>query len=130
MVQREVSRMPVTLGEAKILVLGVAFKKDVDDTRHAPALKVMELLHADGAKNVSYNDPHVADVWFDGQHLRSQPLTQALLKKSDCVLITTDHSDYDYEFIVANSQRVIDTRNATKNVKKHRERIVLLGDGK
>jgi len=130
MVQREISRLPVTLREAKILVLGAAFKKDVDDIRHSPALKIMELLLADGAKNLVYNDPHVAEVWMEGVHLRSQPLTPLLLKKCDCVLITTDHSAYDYEFVVKNSKRVIDTRNATKNVKKNRERIVLLGDGR
>ncbi len=129
MVQREVSKMPLTLGEAKILVLGVAFKRDVDDIRHSPALKVMELLHADGAKNLMYNDPHVPEVQVGGVRFRSQELSKSLLKSADCVLITTDHTAYDYEFIAANSARIIDTRNATKNVKKNRERIVLLGDG-
>lgn len=127
LVQREISMMPVALSQAKILVLGVAFKRDVDDTRHSPALKVMELLHADGAKNLMYNDPFVARVEVDGREFRSQPLTASLLKNTDCVLITTDHSSYDYEMIVSHSKRVIDTRNATKDVRKHRERIVLLG---
>jgi UDP-N-acetyl-D-glucosamine dehydrogenase len=130
MVQREVSMMPRTLGEAKILVLGVAFKRDVDDIRHSPALRVMELLHAEGAKNLMYNDPRVPAVEVNGKQFKSQTVSQSLLKSSDCVLITTDHSSYDYEFIVSNSKRIIDTRNATKGVKKNRERIVLLGDGK
>lgn len=130
MVQREVSMMPVTLSEAKILVLGVAFKRDVDDIRHSPALKVMELLHADGAKNLMYNDPHVPEVVVDGTTFKSRELSKSLLKSVDCVLITADHSAYDYEYIVSNSKRIIDTRNATKNVKKNRDRIVLLGDGK
>ena len=129
MVQREISTMPLTLGDAKILVLGVAFKRDVDDIRHSPALKVMELLYEEGAKNLSYNDPHVPAVQVDGRGFKSQPLSPSLLKNADCVLITTDHSSYDYEFIVSNSKRVIDTRNATRNVKKNRDRIVLLGDG-
>lgn len=128
LVQREISMMPVTLAEAKILVLGVAFKRDVDDTRHSPALKIMELLLADGARNLLYNDPFVASVKVNGKVLRSQPLTPALVKSADCVLITTDHSSYDYQMIVSHAKRVIDTRNATKHVKKHRERIVLLGN--
>jgi UDP-N-acetyl-D-glucosamine dehydrogenase len=127
LVQREISMMPVTLAEAKILVLGVAFKRDVDDTRHSPALKVMELLLADGARNLMYNDPFVARVNVDGKELRSQPLTASLLKSADCVLITTDHSSYDYRMIVSHAKRVIDTRNATKDLTKYRERIVLLG---
>jgi UDP-N-acetyl-D-glucosamine dehydrogenase len=130
MVQREISMMPVTMAKAKILVLGVAFKKDVDDTRHSPALKVMELLRAEGARSLIYNDPYVPSVRVDGRDLSSQPLTRALLRSADCVLITTDHSQYDYDFIVKNAKRVIDTRNATKNVKHHRDRIVLLGDGR
>lgn len=128
LVQREISMMPVTLADAKILVLGVAFKRDVDDTRHSPALKVMELLHADGARKLMYHDPFVPRVQVEGMVLHSQTLTPSLLKSADCVLITTDHSSYDYQMIVSNAKRVIDTRNATKDVKKHRERIVLLGN--
>ena len=129
MVEREISKMPTSLKAAKILLLGVAFKRDVDDIRHSPALKVMELLHADGAQHLSFNDPHVPEVRVDGVRFKSQQLTASLLKSADCVLVTTDHSAYDYEFIVTNSKRVVDTRNATKHVKKNRERIVLLGDG-
>jgi len=130
MVQRELSFRPTSFKKAKIVILGVAFKKDVDDTRHSPALKVMELLLQDGAKNVSYNDPHVPEVRVDGRKFGSVKLTQRLLKSADCVLITTDHSSYDYDFIVKYSGLVIDARNATKNVKKGKEKVVLLGDGK
>jgi UDP-N-acetyl-D-glucosamine dehydrogenase len=130
MVQREISMTPATMAKAKILLLGVAFKKDVDDIRHSPALKVMALLLAEGARSLIYNDPYVPSVRVDGRDLSSQPLTRALLRSADCVLITTDHSQYDYDFIVKNAKRVIDTRNATKNVKHHRDRIVLLGDGR
>ena len=130
MVQREISMMPVTFQEAKILVLGVAFKRDVDDIRHSPALKVMELLLSDGARNIVYNDPHVPKVKVNNHVYESVELTKELIKGSDCVVITTDHSTYDYEMVVRNARRVIDTRNATKSVKKGRERIVLLGDGK
>ncbi len=130
MVVREISHMPVSFKDAKIVVLGVAFKKNVDDTRHSPALKVMELLHADGARNLVYNDPYVPKVKTNGLEFKSVPLTKGLLESADCVLITTDHSDYDYNFVVKNSKIVIDTRNATKNVKSGREKVVLLGDGR
>lgn len=129
MVMREVSMMPVSFKDAKILILGVAFKKNVDDTRHSPALKVMELLHLEGARNLRYNDPYVPNVKLNGLKFESSPLTKDLLQDSDCVVITTDHSEYDYDFIVKNSKRVIDTRNATKGVKAGREKVVLLGDG-
>jgi UDP-N-acetyl-D-glucosamine dehydrogenase len=129
MVMREVSMMPVSFKDAKILILGVAFKKNVDDTRHSPALKVMELLHLEGARNLRYNDPYVPNVKLNDLKFESSPLTKDLLQDSDCVVITTDHSEYDYDFIVKNSKRVIDTRNATKGVKAGREKVVLLGDG-
>lgn len=128
--QRELSFKPVSFRKAKILILGIAFKKDVDDTRHSPALKVMELLLQDGAENITYNDPYVSRVRVDGKNFKSVRLTPALLKSMDCVLITTDHSSYDYESIVRNSKCVIDARNATRDVKRGREKIVLLGDGK
>ncbi len=130
MVQREISMMPVTFQDAKIVVLGAAFKRDVDDIRHSPALKVIELLLADGAKHVVYNDPFVPRVRVNNHSFESVDLTMELIKSADCVLITTDHSQYDYEMVVKNAKRVIDTRNATKGVKKGREKIVLLGDGR
>jgi UDP-N-acetyl-D-glucosamine dehydrogenase len=130
MVLREISMMPVAFIDAKILVLGVAFKRDVDDIRHSPALKVMELLLADGARNIVYNDPYVPKVRVNNHSFESIPLTKELLQSSDCVIITTDHTKYDYDFIVKHAKRVIDTRNATKQVRQGREKIVLLGDGR
>jgi UDP-N-acetyl-D-glucosamine dehydrogenase len=130
MVMREISMMPITFPEAKILILGVAFKRDVDDIRHSPALKVMELLHNDGARNIAYNDPFVPAVEIDAEKFTSVEVNKKALQDADCVLITTDHSSYDYDFIVKNAKRVIDARNATKNVKAGRKKIVLLGDGK
>lgn len=130
MVQREISMMPIGFREAKILLLGVAFKRDVDDIRHSPALKVMELLLQDGAKNISYNDPHVPHVKVNNHEFDSVEVTKESLRAADCVVITTDHSTYDYEEVVKYANCVIDTRNATKAVKKGRDKIVLLGDGK
>lgn len=130
MVLREISMLPVSFREARILILGVAFKKDVDDIRHSPALKVMELLLQDGARNIHYNDPYVQRVTVDGREFQSVRLTKDELSKADCVLITTNHSVYDYDFIVRTARLVIDTRNATKDVRRGREKIVVLGDGK
>ncbi len=127
---RALSEHGVPLTHAKILFLGAAFKKDVDDIRNSPAIKVMEILLGKGTTNLIYNDPYVPELKVNSSTFRSQELTPELLRLVDCVMITTAHSEYDYEFIVENSQLVIDTRNATKNVKNHREKIVRLGSGK
>jgi UDP-N-acetyl-D-glucosamine dehydrogenase len=101
---------------AKVLVLGVAYKKDIDDLRESPALTIIELLQKDGAQ-VSYNDPYFPMIGkgrkYDLQMKRSE-LTN--LEQYDCVLIVTDHSDYDYKRIVQESALVVDTRNATKGI--------------
>jgi UDP-N-acetyl-D-glucosamine dehydrogenase len=130
MVMRALANQNITYQSARILILGVAFKKNVDDTRHSPALKAMELLLQEGAKNISYNDPYVPHVKVYGKSYQSVVLTAKLLRNADIVVITTDHSDYDYDMIVKNAKCIIDTRNATKNVKNGREKIYVLGDGK
>jgi UDP-N-acetyl-D-glucosamine dehydrogenase len=114
-----------TLAGSNILVLGVAYKKDIKDLRESPALDVIRLLENEGAK-VKYNDPHAPLIHMDDYVMRSVKLTPQLLKNSDCAVIVTDHSAYDYEWIVKHSQLVFDTRNATKNVKDNRNKIVLL----
>ncbi|MEK9137225.1 MAG: nucleotide sugar dehydrogenase, partial [Bacteroidota bacterium] len=129
MILREISLLPVSLSQAKILILGVAFKRDVDDTRHSPALKLMELLLTENAKNLSYNDPYVKTVKLNSLRLDSTPITKESLSAADCVVITTDHSSYDYAFIAKNAKLVIDTRNAMKNVREGKAKIVRLGDG-
>lgn len=112
---------------SKICVLGVAYKKDVDDPRESPSFELMELLLASGTI-LSYNDPHIP-VLPKMRHYRflpamtSIPLTAEFLAGLDCVLISTDHSAYDYDFIVRHAPLVIDTRNATKNVTQFREKI-------
>ncbi len=111
---------------SKVLVLGLAYKKDVDDVRESPSLTLIELLQARGAK-VDYNDPHVPRTHKMREHdlkMASVPLTAARLKKYDAVLISTDHSSYDYQFIVDHAQLVIDTRNATAKVRRGRKKIV------
>jgi len=100
---------------ARIMVCGVAYKRDVGDTRESPALDIMRALIRNGAR-VSYADPYVRELGVEGKRLRSQRLSPASLRRSDCVLIVTDHSSFDYELIVKNSPLVIDTRNATRNI--------------
>lgn len=111
---------------SKVCVLGVAYKKDVDDPRESPSFVLMELLLAGGAV-ISYNDPHIPKLPAMRHHrmpdLASQPLTPEFLASQDCVLIATDHSAYDYPFIVRHASLVIDTRNATKAVREGREKI-------
>ncbi len=113
---KALNRHKKALNGAKVLVLGVAYKKDIDDLRESPALTVIELLQAQGAA-VSYNDPFFATVGkgrkYDLQ-MTCAPLDN--LGQYDCVLIVTDHSEYDYKRIVRESQLVVDTRNATKGI--------------
>jgi len=105
------------LNGSKVLILGVAYKKDIDDLRESPALTIIELLQKEGAE-VSYNDPYFPEVGrgrkYDLQ-MKCVPLED--IGSYDCVLIVTDHSDYDYERIVKESILVVDTRNATRGIK-------------
>ena len=114
------------LRASRIAILGVAYKKDVDDPRESPSFELMDLLSAGGAI-LTYNDPHIPSLprmrHHDVPELESQPLTEAYLAAQDCVLIATDHSSYDYDFIVRHSQLVVDTRNATKHAIAGREKI-------
>jgi UDP-N-acetyl-D-glucosamine dehydrogenase len=107
-----------SLKGARILVLGVAYKKNIDDLRESPSMELIRILKEKGAR-VDYNDPYipVAVSHRKGFRMRSTPFTAATLKGYDCVLIATDHSCYDYRMIAANSKLVVDTRNATKGIK-------------
>jgi UDP-N-acetyl-D-glucosamine dehydrogenase len=117
------------INRAKVLVLGVAYKKDVDDLRESPSLKVIEILESRGAK-VSYNDPYVPTLrarklrHYETFELDSVELTERTVAEADCVLIATDHTAYDYDWIVRHARCVVDTRNATKNVRQGRQKIV------
>ena len=115
-----------SLNGSKVLVLGLAYKPDIDDVRESPSLELIELLKSAGAK-VDYNDPYLPKTHKMREYdlkMKSVPLTAAKVKSYDCVLISTNHSDYDYHWIVKNSKLVIDTRNATANVKTGRSKIV------
>ncbi len=111
---------------AKILVLGLAYKPDVDDVRESPSLELIELLKERGAK-VDYNDPHCPATKKMRDYdlkMKSKTLSESMLAGYDAILISTNHSAYDYQFIVDHAQAVIDTRNATKDVKRGRKKIV------
>ena len=112
---------------SKITLLGMAYKKDVDDSRESPGFEIMELLLHKGAV-LSYNDPHIPRLHakrdYPDRDLASRELTPGYLGSQDCVVIVTDHSAYDFDHIVRYSPLVIDTRNATKNVTTGRDKIV------
>jgi UDP-N-acetyl-D-glucosamine dehydrogenase len=113
---------------AKVLILGVAYKKDVDDLRESPTLKIMQLLQQRGAA-LDYNDPYFPQLHkmrhFNYEGMKSVPLNPETLGGYDAVIIATDHSSYDYGAIVDSSRLVVDTRNATRRIVRHREKIVL-----
>jgi UDP-N-acetyl-D-glucosamine dehydrogenase len=118
MVQHGLNLEKKAVNGSKVLILGVAYKKDIDDMRESPALSVIDLLRAKGA-DVSYHDPHVAEVTFDhaytigdGEPLYNQELTDDLIADADCVIICTEHSTVDYARVCAKSKLIIDTRNA------------------
>ncbi len=111
---------------SQICLLGVAYKKDVDDPRESPSFELMELL-AEGGAVLSYNDPHIPRLPQMRHHnvpdLKSQPLTPEYLSGQDCILIATDHSAYDYDFIAEHAPLIVDTRNACADVQSGREKI-------
>ena len=111
---------------AKVLVLGLAYKPDIDDVRESPSLELIELLKARGAK-VDYNDPYLPQTHKMREYdlkMKSVKLTAAKVKSYDCILISTNHTDYDYKWIVKNAKLVVATRNACAAVKTGRSKIV------
>ena len=99
---------------ARILMLGVAYKPDIDDVRESPALDVLRLLEQRGAE-LYYNDPHVPSLKMNGTVMESQPLSPAMIASMDCVVVITAHSDYDWTSIKAAAKVIVDTRNAVKD---------------
>lgn len=111
---------------SKVLVLGLAYKKDIDDVRESPSLELIEMLKHRGAK-VDYNDPHCPRTHKMREYdlrMTSKKLSPQMLAGYDAVLISTDHSSYDYQMIVDSAQLVLDTRNACKDVKRGKSKIV------
>jgi UDP-N-acetyl-D-glucosamine dehydrogenase len=135
LVERALSDQHKPVKDASVLVLGVAFKRDVDDARNSPAERVMELLLKRGAR-VTYHDPYVSRFAIGGdvfhrehRELLSQPLSETLLARSDCVVVVTGHRTIDYAFVAKHAKAMVDTCNACEFVKQGREKIVRLGAG-
>jgi UDP-N-acetyl-D-glucosamine dehydrogenase len=115
-----------SLKGSRVLVLGLAYKPDIDDVRESPSLELIELLQHKGAK-VDYNDPYIPQTHKQREYdlkMTSKKLTAKMLAGYDAVVISTNHSDYDYAWIVKNAQLVVDTRNATAKVRAGRSKIV------
>lgn len=110
---------------AHILLLGVAYKPNIDDLRESPALQIIELLQGKGCC-VYYNDPYVSQLKIKGEQMKSIELTKQTLQQVDCVVITSAHSLYDWKWIVKHSQLVIDTPNATKAVRPKAAHVMRL----
>jgi UDP-N-acetyl-D-glucosamine dehydrogenase len=112
---------------SSVLILGVAYKRDIDDMRESPALDIMRLLEQRGA-TVPFHDPHVAMFREDGHEYHGIELTPAALAAADAVVIVTDHKAYDWQMVVDHATLVVDTRNATGKTTPSRARIVTLAD--
>lgn len=125
---KHLNRKKKALNGADILVLGVAYKKDISDLRESPALKIIRLLLTYGA-NIIYNDPHIESISIEGKTLNSAELSEELLRSVDLVLLTTDHSSYDYEWIAKNAELIYDTRNAFDGIGDSEGKIARLGVG-
>ena len=112
---------------SKVLILGVAYKKDVDDVRESPSLEIMELLQDKGA-TLLYHDPYIPKLHkmrkHDFSHMSSTPLTDDMLRGLDAVLIATDHTGVDYQRVVEQSAVTVDSRNATRGITRGREKVV------
>lgn len=115
-----------SLSGSKILVLGVAYKKDISDVRESPSLDILKLLERKGA-DISYIDPHVPELTLDGgKKYKTTQMNAKVLSGADCVAIVTDHTEFNYQWVVDKAKLVVDTRNATKNIKNGRNKIFKL----
>lgn len=128
MVGDGLNRFSKSIRDSKVMILGVAYKKNVSDCRESPAMDVMRLLSEKGAV-LSYNDPFVPTLRLGQETLQSTEIDPAIIAAHDCVIILTDHTAYDIRQIVAAARLVIDTRNATKDLHEFKDRIIKLGAG-
>ena len=122
---RILNRAGIAASRAKILVIGIAYKKDIEDERESPALEVIKLLQAESC-HIRYHDPFIPVCNQHGVQMESSPLTGKILEEADLVIIATDHSSINYQWLVNHAQMVFDTRNATQTVTNGRDKITLL----
>ncbi|MEO0641417.1 MAG: nucleotide sugar dehydrogenase, partial [Bacteroidota bacterium] len=127
LVVRELSKQPITVSQAKVLLLGVSFKKNVKDLRHSPAEAVMHRLIESGIEHIDYSDPWAPEYVVAGKSYYSVDLTEEMLASYNCVVLITDHDDFDLEFVVKHANCIIDTRNMTKDIEHGKDKVILLG---
>jgi UDP-N-acetyl-D-glucosamine dehydrogenase len=125
LVQDALNEQGKPLKGSHVLVLGAAYKPDVDDLRESPALDVIGLLEQKGA-DVSYHDPYIASIFHDGLEKDSVADVMSAVSQADCVVIVTNHSAYDYSAILESGQLIVDTRNALGNVGRDHPKVVRL----
>ena len=116
LVAEALNRQGKAIRGSKVLVLGVAYKADIDDVRESPSLDIMEKLRERGAR-IEYSDPHVASIAFAGNVLKNVPFTATNAKRYDCTVIATAHSSVSYTNVLRWSKAIVDTRNALKGRK-------------
>jgi UDP-N-acetyl-D-glucosamine dehydrogenase len=124
-VQDALNRIKKSVNGSRVLILGVAYKPDIDDLRESPALDVIHLLREKGAE-VVYHDPYIAHFDHENMQMESVKDLMGEVAKADCVVIITNHSDYDYSAILDKAQMVVDTRNALGKQGKDHPRVVRL----
>lgn len=133
-VVRAISRQPVRLQDANVLILGVAFKKNVDDTRHSPAHTVIKVLRDRGVETIRYSDPHVTSFRAENAHeeaysVERVELTKEVLASHDVAVVLTDHDAFPYQLITKHAPAIVDARNALDHIPHSRDKIQLLGGG-
>lgn len=127
LVVREIAQQPITVKEAKVLLMGVSFKRNVKDLRHSPAEAVMHRLFENGIEQVDYCDPWAPEYTVSGKTHYAKDLSAETISQYHAVVLITDHDDFDVQFIVDHAQCVIDTRNMTRDIERGLEKVVLLG---
>lgn len=129
LIVRALSENGKNIQKCKILFLGVAFKKNVNDMRNSPAIRIMKLLSEIGNPSILYSDPFIPEVRFNGSTLHSVELQKTTISNFDCIVITTDHQKFNMDNIAEKAEIVIDTRNALKN-RNVKGKYYLVGGGR
>jgi UDP-N-acetyl-D-glucosamine dehydrogenase len=125
LIQDAMNEHQKSLKGSRVLVLGVAYKPDIDDVRESPALDVIGLLQQKGAQ-VSYHDPYIPELNHEGLQMKSVPDLLAEVRQADCVTIITNHSQYDYTAILDAANLIVDSRNALKDLAQGHPKVIKL----